>query len=124
MPRKKFAHGACFCGQEIVIVGGVSDMMVEMGQRSVPIGDNDCYSFNIYNKTWLRLPDVPIGKLHPTLVVVNSRFVFQIGGFDDFDFDIYRLDMHQPDHPWQTLSLDTSKSSIVDESVYFETNHY
>ena len=37
-------------------------------------------------------PDVPIGKLYPTLVTVENRYIFQIGGFDDYDYEIYRLD--------------------------------
>ena len=74
----------------------------------------------MYKKQYKRLPDLPIGKLHPTLVVVNSRFVFHIGGFDDFDFDIYRLDMKHPDKPWKTISLDLDKK-IVQDSTYMQT---
>ena len=74
----------------------------------------------MYKKQYKRLPDLPIGKLEPTLVVVNSRFVFHIGGFDDFDFDIYRLDMKHPDKPWKTLSLDLDKQ-IVQDSTYMQT---
>ena len=66
---------------------------------------------------------MPIGKMHPVLVVINNRFVFQIGGFDDYDYDIYRLDMARPDLPWQTLSLDR-REAIVDDLVYSETRSY
>ena len=93
IPKSKFAHGACFCGSEIVVTSGISDLMLNMGLRSVPLGDQDCWSYDIWDCTWRQLPDVPIGKLHPTLIVINSRYVFQIGGFDDYDFDIYRIDM-------------------------------
>ena len=71
----------------------------------------------------MALPDVPIGKIHPALVVINNRFVFQIGGFDDFDYDIYRLDMAKPDLPWQTLTLD-NREAIVDDFLYAETRSY
>ena len=94
LPVPKFAHGACFVRDKIVIASGISDMMLNMGLRMVPLGSQDCYSFDVYSKQWKQLPDLPIGKLHPTLVVVNSRFVFHVGGFDDFDFDIYQLDMN------------------------------
>ena len=63
---------------------------------------------------------MPIGKLHPTLVTINSRFIFQIGGFDDFDFDIYRLDMKNPQSAWKTLSLDLTVP-IIDDSIYLQT---
>ena len=58
------------------MVGGISDLMLNMGMRSVPIGEQDCYSYNIIKGSWSQLPDVPIGKLHPTLIVINSRYVF------------------------------------------------
>ena len=91
--------------------------------RSVPIADADCHAFDIYTKQWQALPDLPIGKMHPVLQVINNRFVFQIGGFDDYDYDIYRLDMARPDLPWQTLSLDT-REPIVDNLLYQETRSY
>ena len=52
MPSPKFAFGACFCGQEIVVAGGISTMTLNMGMRSVPIGDTECYSFNINTYNW------------------------------------------------------------------------
>jgi len=91
--------------------------------RMVPIGEPECYSFNIRSCTWNRLPDLPIGKLHPTLTVINSRFIFQIGGFDDYDFDIYRLDMRYPHKPWKTITLD-QKLPIIDETIYFKTQNF
>lgn len=89
-----------------MITGGAADLMLNMGLRSVPVGEPECFSFNIYSRQWQQLPDVPIGKLHANLVVINNRFIYQIAGFDDFDFDIYRLDMRQPQKPWRTLTLD------------------
>ena len=66
---------------------------------------------------------MPIGKIHPSLVVVNSRFVFQIGGFEDYEFEIYRLDMRNPQKPWKVLTLDTQKP-IVDIMTYFDTQNF
>ena len=93
-----------------------------MGMRSVPMADPDCYMYDICDKEYERLPDVPIGKFHPALVTINNRFVFQIGGFDDHDFDIYKLDMRRPD-AWVTLSLDT-REAINNELIYTETREY
>ena len=66
---------------------------------------------------------MPIGKIHPSLVVVNNRFVFQIGGFEDYEFEIYRLDMRNPQKPWKVLTLDTQKP-IVDIMTYFDTQNF
>ena len=52
MPQRKWAHGAVLCGEEIVITSGTSDLMLDMGMRSVPIGEEDCYSYNIYKNEW------------------------------------------------------------------------
>ena len=69
------------------------------------------------------MPALPIGKLHPTPMVINSRFVFQIGGFDDFNFDIYRLDMKNPNRPWRTLSLDLEKP-IIQPNIFLGTQEF
>ena len=76
MPQRKWTHAACLCGNEIVVTGGTSDLLLNMGMRSVPIGEPECYSYNIYRSQWTQLPDMPIGKIHPSLVVINNRFVF------------------------------------------------
>lgn len=122
LPRPKFGHATAICGNKIVITSGVSDHKTNMGMRSVPIAESDCYTYDIKDKNYECLPDVPIGKFNPALVVVNNRFVFQIGGYDDWDFDIYRFDMRHPD-AWATLSLDTS-SAIVDDLIYEETKNH
>ena len=70
MPVGKFAHGAIVCRDQIVVTGGISNLMLNMGLRMVPIGESDCYSFSLYANTWSRLPDIPEGRLHPTLVVI------------------------------------------------------
>ena len=61
--------------------------------------------------------------MHPTLVTINSRFVFQIGGFDDIKFDIYRLDMTKTHKGWHTIAYNRNER-IVDEDVYFSTMRY
>ena len=96
--------------------------MHEMGLRSVPLGETSCFSFNLFTNQWTDLPDVPVGKMNPTLIQVNSRFVFQIGGFDDFNFDIYRLDMRKRNR-WKVLNLDTTQS-IIDDSILLRTQEY
>ena len=51
------------------------------------------------------MPPLPIGKLWSTLVSVENRFIFQIGGFDDFDYDIYQLDTQDPTAEWIEIKL-------------------
>ena len=107
LPVPKFAHAVTICGTKIVMTSGVSSLQTNMGMRSVPIADRDCYTYDLGTKEYERLPDVPIGKFHPALITINNRFIFQIGGFDDHDYDIYQLDMHKPNE-WVTLNLDRS----------------
>jgi len=38
------------------------------------------------------MPELPIGKLYSTLIAIENRYIFQIGGFDDYDYEIYCLD--------------------------------
>ena len=105
------------------MTGGTSELMLNMGMRSVPIGEPECFSYNIFTSQWTQLPDIPIGKIHPSLIVINNRFVFQIGGFEDYEFEIYRLDMRNPQKPWKVLTLDTQKT-IVDTVTYFDTQSF
>ena len=65
---------------------------------------------------------MPIGKLHPTLIVINSRFIFNIGGFDDYFFDIYRLDMRKEGQGWKTIKLKELKEKpIIDQDINLQT---
>ena len=123
LPKPKFGHASAVCGSKIVITSGISDLSTNMGMRSVPMADLDCHMFDIFANRWDPLPDVPIGKLHPVLIVINNRFVFKIAGIDDYDYDIYRLDMHNLQNAWSTLTLDTTKA-IVDDLVYTNTRNY
>ena len=124
MPQKRWAHAACQCSDQIFVVGGTSDLMLNMEMRSVPIGEPECYSFNIFTNKWRQLPDVPVGKIHPQLVPINNRFLYQIGGFDDWDFDIYRYDLQKPNKPWKVLTLDTSLKPMLNSNIFTKTKHY
>ena len=48
---------------------------------------------------------MPVGKLYPTVISIENRYIFQIGGFDDFDFDIYCLDTNKPYETWTEIKL-------------------
>ena len=79
--------------ETIYVTGGISDMMHPMGMRSVPMGLSTCFKYNLRTAKWSTdIPELPIGKLYPTLVSIENRYVYQIGGFDDYDYEIYCLD--------------------------------
>ena len=92
MPEPRFCHAAIHVRETIYVTGGIADMMHPMGMRSVAMGSTSCFQYCLRTAQWTEGPDVPIGKLYPTLVTVENRFIFQIGGFDDYDYEIYRLD--------------------------------
>ena len=94
MPEPRYAHAAVMVKQWIYVTGGIEEMMHRMGMRCVPIGSKTCFKYNILSCIWEEGPSVPVGKLYPTLVSIENRYIFQIGGFDDFDYDIYCLDTH------------------------------
>ena len=75
-------------------------------------------------KRWFTdVPDLPIGKLYSTLVTIENRYLFQIGGFDDYDYEIYCLDtnaLSRSDCKWTEIRL---KSEIrMLKSYDYQTN--
>lgn len=119
LPVPKFAHSAAVCGSKIVITGGTSEIEVILDDI-VPYGDLGCFMYDIYDKNWEKLPDLPVGRLHATLIVINNRYLFKIGGFQSRNFEIFRFDMRKPNKPWVTLTLDTNQT-ICDTMIYDET---
>ena len=86
MPEPRYAHAAIMIKEEIYVTGGIPDMMHPMGMRSVPMGNNACFKYNLRTASWSAdMPELPIGKLYPTLIAIENRFIYQIGGFDDYD---------------------------------------
>ena len=78
------------------MTGGISNLMMHpMRLRQVPLGLKTCFRFNFIEKKWSTdVPDLPIGKLYSTLISIENRFLYQIGGFDDYDYEIYCLDTY------------------------------
>ena len=79
--------------------------MHRMNLRSVPFGENECFKFNLSQKRWSYLANVPLGRLMSTLVAVNNRYVFQIGGFEDYDYSVYCLDTEKEVSEWIDLTF-------------------
>ena len=105
MPEPKYCHGAIMVKDSIYVTGGIEEMMHPMGMRCVPIGSKSCFRYNTMTASWREMPQVPVGKMYPTLISIENRYIFQIGGFDDFDFDIYCLDTHNIDAQWSIIKL-------------------
>ena len=93
MPEPRYAHAAIMVKENIYVTGGIADMMHPMGMRSVPMGNTACFKYNLRTAKWsANMPELPIGKLYPTLIAIENRYIYQIGGFDDYDYEIYCLD--------------------------------
>lgn len=85
-------------------------MMHPMRLRQVPLGSKQCFRFNFEEKKWYTdVPDLPLGKLYSTLISIENRYLYQIGGFDDYDYEIYCLDTYElsrnPEAQWMEIKL-------------------
>jgi len=105
MPEPRYGHAQVIVKDKLYVTGGISDMMHEMGMRSIPLGKHDCFKYDMVENKWTRLPEVPIGRLFPTLIAVENRYIFQIGGFEDFDYEIYALDTENEQQGWIEINL-------------------
>lgn len=56
------------------------------------------------------MPELPIGKLYPTLITIEHRYIFQIGGFDDYDYEIYCLDTENEQDGWREFKFNEEAS--------------
>jgi len=103
MPDPRYGHAQVVVKDSLIITGGINDLMHEMGIRSVPFGKNDCFKYNVNQAKWSKLADVPVGRVMGTLVAVENRYVFHVGGFEDYEFVIYCLDTSRETNQWMTL---------------------
>ena len=77
MPEPRFAHAAIILNETLYVTGGIPDMMHSMGMRSVPIGSETCFKYNLLTTKWSSdIPELPIGKLYPTLISIENRYIF------------------------------------------------
>ena len=120
MPEPRYAHAAIMIKEEIYVTGGIPDMMHPMGMRSVPMGNNACFKYNLRTASWSAdMPELPIGKLYPTLIAIENRFIYQIGGFDDYDYEIYCLDTTNVANGAQWIEI-----KLRDEIAILKTLNY
>ena len=83
-----------------------------------------CFKYNLRTARWTNdMPEVPIGKLYPTLVSIENRFIYQIGGFDDYDYEIYCLDTYNEtvENKWIEIKL-RDEIAILKTVTYEESS--
>ena len=66
----RFAHAAIQIKNAIYVTGGISKMDHPLGLRLVPMGERDCFKYDLSEGKWEKLSELPIGKLYSTLVAV------------------------------------------------------
>jgi len=71
MPVGKFAFGTCAHSNFIYCVGGIKEVVqVDRGQTE-PDSLDSCHAYNIFKDEWIELPNLPEGRIGPSLVVVG-----------------------------------------------------
>ncbi len=79
MPTGRFAFGACAYGRFIFVVGGMKEIVqVDRGQTT-PDSLTSCDSYNMFKDEWNSMPDLPEGRIGPSLLVVNHT-LYCVGG--------------------------------------------
>ena len=77
MPEARFGHAAIMVKETMYVTGGIPDMMHPMGMRSIPLGSPICFKYNLRTARWSTdMPEVPIGKMYPTLISIENRYIF------------------------------------------------
>lgn len=103
MPEPRWAHAAVMVGSTLLITGGLDSIDVNMGLRSIPEGKKTCLAMETIMREgqppeyrWRTdLPEIPHGRVWPHLVCINNNIVYQVGGYEDCHFELYKLDLAQ-----------------------------
>ena len=84
-PTPRYGHAACVIGDMMYVVGGC--------QHNSKY-HTDCYGYNLINKQWARLPDVPVELAYHSLATHNDK-LYLIGGYNGKRFSpyTYQLDL-------------------------------
>ena len=71
MPQKRAFHSSIYFDNNLYIIGGMSEKNNYL---------NDCYCFNITKKKWIKMPDINITRLNPSLCIYNNNYLYVIRG--------------------------------------------
>ena len=79
MRTGRFAFGTVNYGRWIFVVGGIKEIVqVDRGQ-STPDSLTSCDDYNVVKNEWGSMPDLPEGRIGPSLLVIN-HVLYCIGG--------------------------------------------
>lgn len=97
----RFAFAATTIRHYIVVVGGLEKTINNINGTDIPSGIKECSIFNTFTERWHKLPPLPCDRIQPTVVTVNERFIFVIGGLtfvnDIYCYDIAEFDENAPE---------------------------
>ena len=100
----RFAFAACSIRHFIVVVGGLERTLLSITGTDIPNGIKECLIYNTITEKWHKLPPLPTGRIQPTVVTVNERFIFIIGGIsyvnDIYCYDIAEFDENAPERQY------------------------
>ena len=71
MPQKRAFHSSIYFDNNLYIIGGMSENNNYL---------NNCYCFNITKKKWIKMPDINITRLNPSLCIYNNNYLYVIRG--------------------------------------------
>ena len=92
----RFAFASANIRHYVVVVGGLERTLLNINGSEIPTGIRECQIYNTFTEKWYKLPPLPSEKIQPTLVTVNERFIFVIGGISRTN-DIYCYDLKEFD---------------------------
>ena len=79
MRTGRIAFGTCNYGNWIFVVGGLKELtQVDRGQE-IPDSLSSCEDYNIVKNEWGNMPDLPEGRIGPSLLIIN-HVLYCIGG--------------------------------------------
>jgi hypothetical protein len=102
----RFAFAACAIRHYIVVVGGLERTLLSITGTDLPNGIKDCLIYNTITEKWHKLPPLPVDRIQPSVVTVNERFIFVIGGLsyvnDIFCYDLAEFNESAPERQYDS----------------------
>ena len=102
MPIARFSFGICVYGEWIFVVSGLNSMTQRDFGQQQPQSFIECDRYNIKTNEWHAMPDLPEGRVNPSLIVLQHT-LYCIGGCTSETNNIYSLDLRFG-NSWQTLT--------------------
>ena len=144
MPEPRYGHGTVCVDKsytkqdgtlqhvtQLIVAGGITTFNVDMGQGCEPPACQTVYMLTITHGAdhrisahWIQLPNMNgAGALHPTLMVVENRYVYQVSGNHRGLQQIARLDLHTlntADASWEKYEINHELTKVPFEYLSHE----